>query len=268
MSARFPLAGALGRSALVLLVVSADLDARADQGPQAGQDRTGPPLKVVLIGDSTVAESSGWGPGFAKRLGPGATCINEARGGRSSKSYRDEGHWTRALAQRPDFVLIQFGHNDQPGKGPERETDPATTYRRNLARYIDEARASGAVPILVTSLTRRNFDGRGKVRPDGLLPYVEAARALAKEKDSPLVDLYARSVAALEAMGPIEAAALNPPGKTPDVVDRTHLTPEGARIVSGLVADGLREVEPRLAKHLESSRGTPTGPPIGSDQAR
>jgi lysophospholipase L1-like esterase len=58
-------------------------------------------------------------------------------------------------------MLIQFGHNDMPGKGPERETDPKTTYRENLSRFVDEARAAGAQPILVTSIPRRNFrDGK------------------------------------------------------------------------------------------------------------
>src|SRR5205823_4923699 len=112
-------------------------------------------VRIVLVGDSTVAENGGWGPAFAQLLGPGAECINRARSGRSSKSYISEGHWQKALEQKPAYVLIQFGHNDMPGKGPDRETDPQTTYREYLARYVDEARAAGAQPVLVTSMTRR-----------------------------------------------------------------------------------------------------------------
>ena len=85
------------------------------------------------------------------------TVTNTAQNGRSSKSFRDEGHWATAIAAKGDYYLIQFGHNDQPGKGPERETDPATTFPANMARYVDEVRAIGATPILVTSLVRRTF---------------------------------------------------------------------------------------------------------------
>src|SRR5580692_2265506 len=116
-------------------------------------------MKIVLVGDSTVNDEGGWGEGFRWSLteggGPMFEVINLAKNGRSSKSFRDEGLWAPALAAKPDFILIQFGHNDEPGKGPERETDPATTYRANMTRYIEEARAASAIPILVTSIVRR-----------------------------------------------------------------------------------------------------------------
>ena len=128
--------------------------AKADE-PAKAADK----IKIVLVGDSTVATKSGWGNGFIARLTDAAQGINRAVSGRSSKSFRDEGHWEKALAFKPDYVLIQFGHNDMPGKGPTRETDPKTTFPENLARYVDEARAQNAKPILVTSLTRRTFDG-------------------------------------------------------------------------------------------------------------
>lgn len=120
-------------------------------------------MKVVLAGDSTVTDDAGWGVGFATRLVPGTACVNLAQGGRSSKSFRDEGWWDRVLETRGDVVLIQFGHNDQPGKGPERETDPETTYRANLAGYVVEARGAGMTPVIVTSLTRRWFDTDGRL---------------------------------------------------------------------------------------------------------
>src|SRR5213594_3619893 len=91
------------------------------------------PIKIVLVGDSTVNDEGGWGTGFRASFGPPIECINLAKNGRSSKSFRDEGLWTPALDAKPNYVLIQFGHNDNPGKGPERETDPETTYRGNLA---------------------------------------------------------------------------------------------------------------------------------------
>jgi pectate lyase len=210
----------------------------------------GAKVRIVLVGDSTVAEGSGWGPGFTRLLGPGAECVNLARSGRTSRSYRNEGHWQKALCHKPDYILIQFGHNDMPGKGPERETDPKTTYREFMARYVDEARAAGARPILVTSMTRRLFDREGKIQSD-LGAHVEAVSNLAREKQVPLVDLHARSIALLNRMGPEAAAELNPPGKEPGKTDHTHLSPKGAEVMAKLVAEELGKVEPGLAKYLK-----------------
>ena len=205
-------------------------------------------VRIVLCGDSTVASGSGWGDAFAKLLAPSAEGLNLARSGRSSKSYRDEGHWTKALAQKPAIVLIQFGHNDQPGKGPERETDPATTFRDNLRRYIAEAREIGASPILVTPLSRRIFGDDGKITST-LTPYAEAAIAVAAEQKVPLVDLHARSIEQLNELGTAGAAAFNPSTKDGSM-DRTHLNEKGAAATARLVAAELRKVAPDVARHL------------------
>src|SRR5215213_5819051 len=114
------------------------------------QDKSQSKVRIVFAGDSTVTDGSGWGLGFARSMNDSAEVINLSRGGRSSKSFRDEGWWRKVLDEKPDYVLIQFGHNDQPGKGPERETDPKTTFRENLVRNVDEARAIGAKPVLLT----------------------------------------------------------------------------------------------------------------------
>src|SRR5213078_4638557 len=100
----------------ILLLVLATL-ANAQRAPQ----------KIVLVGDSTVNDEGGWGPGFREFLGSKAEVTNLAKNGRSSKSFRDEGLWASALAAKPNYILIQFGHNDGPGKGPDRETDAAGT---------------------------------------------------------------------------------------------------------------------------------------------
>jgi lysophospholipase L1-like esterase len=84
-------------------------------------------VRIVLIGDSTVAEGGGWGPGFRASFGPDVDVINLALNGRSSKSFLAEGAWTADTPKGAHYVLIQFGHNDNPGKGPDRETDPTTT---------------------------------------------------------------------------------------------------------------------------------------------
>jgi lysophospholipase L1-like esterase len=208
--------------------------------------------RIVLVGDSTVASKSGWGDAFAKLLKPECECFNEARGGRSSKSYRDEGHWKRALDHHPAWVLIQFGHNDMPGKGPERETDPKTTFPENLARYVDEARAIGAQPVLITSLTRRNY-ADGKLIRD-LVGYVEATKRVAGEKKVPLADLNARSIEQAERLGPAGFAEMEPAGKTPGSKDHTHLNDRGAEMVAPLVVEELRKAAPDLAKLIADGK--------------
>ena len=207
---------------------------------------------IVLVGDSTVASQSGWGDAFAKLLVPGVECQNLGRSGRSSKSYRAEGHWKQVLAAKPAWVLIQFGHNDQPGKGPERETDAQTTFRENLARYVSEARAGGAQPVLVTSLTRRSFNADGKIQPDLLTGYVEATRAVAAEQKVPLLDLNARSIEQMNQLGPTAAVAFDPKTKDAAKSDKTHLSAHGAEATAKLVADEIRKHAPELAKLLKS----------------
>jgi pectinesterase len=203
-------------------------------------------LRIVLVGDSTVAEQQGWGPALRLHAGRDVEVVNLGANGRSSKSYRAEARWTEALAAKGDWYLIQFGHNDQPGKGPERETDPAT-FRENLGRYVDEASAIGARPVLLTSLTRRTFEGERIVSTLG--PWVEATRAVAAEKGVPLVDLNAASTRLTERMGNAAWEAISPRNDEGGV-DRTHLTPAGAGLVAPLVVAGLRVAAPELALHL------------------
>lgn len=206
-------------------------------------------IRVVLVGDSTVAVTSGWGPGFMRYLSESVVSLDLARGGRSSKSFINEGHWKNALAEHPDYVLIQFGHNDQPGKGPERETDPESTFPAFLRRYVDEARAIGAKPILVTSLTRRNFTD-GKLT-DTLGPYAAATRKVALDRDVPVIDLYARSTELVEKLDPKAIAELEPAnaGGMPGL-DHTHLNAKGADVFGRLVAEELRKVEPTLGRYV------------------
>lgn len=232
------------RAALVsIALLTTNLAKAADPGPVAE--------RVILVGDSTVASQSGWGDAFAKLLAPRVECQNIGRGGRSSKSYRAEGQWKKVLEAKPSWVLIQFGHNDQPGKGPERETDAKTTFRENLARYVSEARASGAKPVLVTSLTRRTFNAQGKIQPDLLADYAAATRAVAAEQKVPLLDLNARSIAQMNQLGPEAAAAFDPKAKDPSKPDKTHLSAKGAEETAKLVADEIRKQLPELAKLLK-----------------
>ena len=208
-------------------------------------------VRIVLVGDSTVTDESGWGTGFRKLAMDGVEVVNTAANGRSSKSFIDEGRWAEALAKRGNYYLIQFGHNDEPGKGPERETDPKTTYRANMIRYVDDVRAINATPILVTSLVRRLYKEDGTIRTTQT-PYVEAVRAIAAEKQVPLVDLHTISLQDAEHAGDDAWADLSPRDK--GQIDRTHLNTKGSEVVGRMVVDALRKVAPDLAPLFRDAR--------------
>jgi lysophospholipase L1-like esterase len=223
-------------------VSAADIPAAATASSSTSASQK--PVRVVLCGDSTVTDHAGWGLAFTRRLAPPVTCFNGSRSGNSSRSFYNNGSWKKALAEKPTHVLIQFGHNDQPGKGPERETDPATSYREFLAKYIDEARSAGAVPILVTSVVRRNRDAEGKIIAT-LAPWAEAAKAVGKEKNVPVVDLHGRSLEFLNRIGAEGSAKFDPPHPDrPGLFDRTHLNEAGAAAMADLVIDELKRVLP------------------------
>ena len=136
-----------------------------------------------------------------------------------------------------------------PGKGPERETDPDTTYAANMTRYVEEARAAGAKPILITSLTRRRFGKDDRVDSD-LSPYANAVKRVASEKHVPLIDLHALSIALVNEMGRAksdELGKMKSDGKGGREMDYTHLGERGSEVFGRIVADELRKVEPALA---------------------
>ena len=208
-------------------------------------------LRIALVGDSTVNLGGGWGPEFCTLLDANVECINLAHNGRSSKSYIAEGWWKLALAQQADYILIQFGHNDMAGKGPDRETDPETTYAAYMRRYIREARSAGAQPIIVTSLSRRSYKD-GKLVLD-LADYSAAARRVAKEEGAPVVDLNRLSVKLLATMNQQQADKLNAsthPDAVVGEIDRTHLNAEGSRVFGSMVAVELAKVCPELRPYI------------------
>jgi PelA/Pel-15E family pectate lyase len=208
--------------------------------------------KIVLVGDSTVNDEGGWGTGFRASLDPAhVRVVNLALNGRSSKSFRDEGAWAKVAPEKPNYVLIQFGHNDQPGKGPERETDPATTYRANLTRYVDEVRAMHATPVLVTSIVRRNFDSQGHIKRDPLFDYAEATRQVAEEKEVPLIDLYRITLAQSEKMGPAATERFDrlDANKKPD---HTHLSALGQKEIGVIAARDFTAIAMELRPYLHA----------------
>lgn len=211
--------------------------AYAPSGRLLSAPRGGRPRTLHVAGDSTAAEFPegdprvGWAAVLASELS-GVAVNDAARSGRSSKSFRDEGHWSRVLQRLDagDLVLIQFGHNDEKAD-PARHTDAATSFRENLRRYVTETRASGGVPVLLTPIARRRFDGPRVQQTHG--DYPEATRVVARETGTPLVDMTARTTRLLERYGPDASARLFAPD------DNTHLSPEGAHAVARLLVGEL-----------------------------
>jgi pectinesterase len=216
-------------------------------------------IRIALVGDSTVTDQAGWGLGFQQFVDPSqAEVFNTAQGGRSSMSFMKEGRWDRALALKADYYLIQFGHNDEAGK-PGRSTT-LEEYREYMTRYVEEAKAAGATPVLITSLVRRQFERDDEHRIDSSLePRVAIIKEIAAKLQVPLVDLHARSKELCERLGRQGCLVFSPvkisDGKS--VRDGTHLNREGYVLFGELVVKELRTAVPALAKVLlEKPRDT------------
>jgi len=206
------------------------------------------PIHIVLVGDSTVTDKAGWSDGFRRFLAPGVRLTNMAKGGRSSKSFIEEGAWQKSLALAGDYYLIQFGHNDDPGK-PGRSTT-IDEYRAFMRRYVEETRAAGATPVLVTSLVRRQFRDRDDPHAitSSLTERAEIVREIARQMDVPLVELHDRSKELCEKLGREGCLPFSP---TKDGgPDGTHLKGEGHVLFGRIVAEEVRRAVPTLAAHL------------------
>ena len=216
-------------------------------GLWAGALSASEPLRIAILGDSTVCDYPtngalrGWGMFVEGYFRPGTVKVfNFAKSGRSTKTFIKEGLWDQARAVKPDFVLIQFGHNDSHAKERPEATDAATEYRDHLRRYVEESRALGATPIFVTPMHRRTFNPDGTL-DDILKPYATAMKAVAAEIKVPLIDLHTTSGELFAKLGEKSNEEFaNKPG------DRTHFNEKGARAMADLVMKGLSGVEPRL----------------------
>lgn len=221
-----------------------------------------PHLKIAIIGDSTVCDYAaerlqrGWGqllPGFYQ---PDVSFLNAAVGGRSAKSFEPD-RWQKVLTFKPDFILIQFGHNDSHAKGRPESTDAATDFKEYLRHFIGDARSIGAEPILITPPHRRQFDSDGHVTQE-LRPYAQAMKEVGQEKNVPVIDLYARSGELFQSLGEEKSTpyTMNQSGNNPEATgvkitsDRTHFTEIGAKALAGIIAKDLAEVNPKLRSSL------------------
>ncbi|HVS71525.1 MAG TPA: rhamnogalacturonan acetylesterase [Phycisphaerae bacterium] len=218
---------------------------------------------VYIAGDSTACDWddppwSSWGDMLPLMFKPGTVAVaDRASSGRSSKSFIDEKRLADILdtMKQGDYLLIQFGHNDQK-TDEARHTDPETTFKSTLQIYIDEARKRGATPILVTPMPRRNFTADGKIE-NTLGDYPKAIRELAAADKVALIDLNAEAGKFYEALGPDKsktAFLFYPPGTFPnhkeELKDNTHFNSYGAYELAKIIAHGIQQAGLPLAQDL------------------
>lgn len=229
-----------------------------------------PAIRLHIIGDSTMADyventtrTRGWGEVLQEFFAPEVEVVNYARGGRSSHSFYKEGRWklvTDSL-RAGDYVFIQFAHNDEKEGGKDgadgRGTAPWTTYKSYLECYVDESRALGATPVLITPIIRRYFQADGTISPkgchdlstfpdDSTLNYVRVMKRVAREKQVQLVDMTAMTKAYAEALGAEQTIrCIYVP------TDGTHTQATGAACYARLAVEGL-QAQGILADHIRA----------------
>jgi lysophospholipase L1-like esterase len=229
---------------------------------------------LYLAGDSTVtdqptAPSGSWGQFITRYFDESIAVANHAESGESLKSFVTELRFDKLLAnlRTGDWVMIQFGHNDQKTQWPQTYVDAATTYRSWLRTYIAEIRRRGATPLLVTSPERRNFDTDGHIRPT-LAEYAAAMRTVATEEKVALLDLNSLSVRFYEALSP----ALAPRAFADGGDDKTHHNEYGAQQLARCVIEALKSASPALTAGLETHIAKDAGtldvaqPPLPPDE--
>lgn len=239
-------------AALALAALTATAPASAEQ-------------RIVIASDSTAANygasqypQMGWGMVLKCSLDPTVEVVNLARGGRSTKTFIEEGLWDRLVAQlRPgDTVLIQFGHNDADTKKIVRFTDPNGAYDVNLRRFVADVRAKKATPVLVTPIARWLWEGGQPKDAHG--PYAATIHRVAADLKVPLVDLDGDMMAALKARGELASQRLylqykpyDHVARYPDgVSDDTHINEQGARLGAALVATRLAGLKLPVSRHV------------------
>jgi lysophospholipase L1-like esterase len=216
---------------------------------------------IFLIGDSTVTDqprepSASWGQMLPRFLNAEIAVANHAESGETLKSFMTGLRLAKVLEclRSGDYLLVQFGHNDQKTQWPQTYSDPKYTYPAYLKVVIAEARRKGATPILVTSMHRQRLDDAGHVI-ESLGGYPEAMRRVCQEENVACIDLHALSKRIYEALGPARLSAA--------FVDGTHHSNYGAYVLAAAVADSLRRVDARLATLMSTSSAAfdPEHPP-------
>jgi DNA sulfur modification protein DndE len=223
-------------------------------------------IHIYLIGDSTMANKPlednperGWGQMFHEFFTDDVIIHNHAVNGRSTKSFIKQNRWQAVLdsLQPGDYVMIQFGHNDQKIQDSSRYAAPHGAYKENLQRFVNESRAKGAQPILITPVARRNFDEQ-HLFVDTHGDYPDVVREVAREDSVLLIDVHQSSRELIISMGDESSKGFFlwvAPGQSkrfPDgKQDNTHFNERGARAVAELVVQGLKLLDLPLAVHIK-----------------
>jgi len=225
-------------------------------------------VMIFMVGDSTMADKPtednperGWGQLFREFFDSTVTIENHAMNGRSTRSFIAEGRWQTVIekVRTGDYVFIQFGHNDEKKEKTDRYTPPED-YRKNLMRFVGEARERGGNPVLCTPIVRRRFVKEGKFYDEhGVYPGI--VRDLADSLKVPLIDMHRMSWHMIEALGseaskkvyfwirPGEYRSL-PEGRQDD----THFSEYGAREMARLAVEGLMDLKLGLENHLKKGQ--------------
>ena len=221
-------------------------------------------ITVYLVGDSTISikeitayPETGWGMPFAHFFDSTVIVDNRAKNGRSTKTFLEENLWQPVVdsLNEGDYVFIQFGHNDEVKEKVGRYTT-VEEFKINLLRYINDSRRKKAIPVLVTPVARRKFDGNGKVVETHPL-YSDAVREVATQQKITLIDLDQRSQALLQQFGPEFSKYLYlqlQPGEHPNYPDgrddNTHFSEWGARKVAQIVLAEIKTSKLELADRI------------------
>jgi DNA sulfur modification protein DndE len=222
-------------------------------------------VKLFMIGDSTMADKPlednperGWGQMLPAFFDSTVTIENHAKNGRSTGSFIREGLWDSVLAKlgKDDYLVIQFGHNDEKKEKGDRYTPP-DAYRANLVKFVSGARAKGASAILCTPVVRRRFDSTGTFYDEhGVYP--DIVRSVADSLKVPLLDMHRSSRDLVEGLGPEASKKLFlfvPPGKYRSLPegkeDNTHFCDYGATQMATLAVSALKKIDHPLCRHLK-----------------
>ena len=217
---------------------------------------------IFLCGNSTVVDYdnepwAAWGQMFPRWFTDGIAIANYAESGESANTFIGAGRLKKALTQmkKGDYLFMEFGHNDQKQKGPGKGAFYSFMY--NLKIYIDEARARGAYPVLVTPTQRRRFDKNGKIM-NTHLDYPEAIRWLAEKENVPLIDLNEISRTLYEAMGEdgskhafVHYPANTYPEQTKVLKDNSHSNTFGAYELAKCIIEGMKKADLDAVKFLK-----------------
>lgn len=216
---------------------------------------------IFLCGNSTVVDQdnepwASWGQMITRFFDDQVCVANYAESGESANTFIAAGRLKKALSQMKagDYLFMEFGHNDQKQKGPGKGA--YYSFMTSLKTFIDEARARGAHPILVTPTQRRSFDERGKIK-DTHEDYPEAMKWLAHKENVPLIDLNSMTRVLYEAMGVenskkafVHYPANTYPGQTKALEDNTHFNPYGAYQIAQCILQGIIDQKMPLQKYI------------------